>query len=235
MAFLALFVAVILVIWFIEFAYFPTSYKHGDWWEPFDRHLRKFDFANYVLPEKYEMITYRSGDNGDKYFLLYKDKVTGQLLTLVIFREHPKIVFNEVKFQSDEVSKIRRIIRPLECLLDEVSYLGLCPAILTQQAKKSLWVWAVEYLKSKSKEFGKQDKKPKPKKQPTDHPQEQKIRGHGQEIIQYLKQFPNARVKDIAAHFRTIPPRTIKRGLQKLIKSGFIHREVSGKVVRYTP
>lgn len=59
---IALVLGISLALGFTRHMFFPSAYKHGYWMEPFDRHLRKFDFANYNLPENYEMATYRSGN-----------------------------------------------------------------------------------------------------------------------------------------------------------------------------
>lgn len=103
--YLILVLLVLLLVGLVKFAFFPTSYRHGDWWEPFDRHLRKFDFANYELPMEYEMVTYRSSDARDQSLLLYKHKNSGQLLTLVIFREHPEVDFNHVMLENGLVKR----------------------------------------------------------------------------------------------------------------------------------
>lgn len=104
--YLILFLIAGLAIWFVKFAYFPTGYRDTDWMEPFDRHLRKFDFANYELPDEYEMVTYRWSHMTEyNKLLLFKHKASGQLLTLVMFREHPQINFNQIKIEDRRVNR----------------------------------------------------------------------------------------------------------------------------------
>ena len=75
---------------FAKIVFFPASYPHGTWMEPFDKHLRKFDFANYAISDDYQIVTVRQGLNDKKRLILLRNEKTGQLLTLVKFREHAK-------------------------------------------------------------------------------------------------------------------------------------------------
>lgn len=140
-------------------------------------------------------------------------------------------------FKCDRTALIKTI-RPLESLLDEVSYVGLCPQLPTQEAKKELWQWIFELVKpirQKATGVGRVKSKKQPKER-IDSKDNQLSRGvnYDQAVMAYLAGVSKSRAYEVVLGLKKIPPRTVKRSLNRLAKRGVINKEIEGRAVWYS-
>lgn len=54
-----------------------------------------------------------------------------------------------------------------------------------------------------------------------------------QKILEYIKNYPNSRTKDIVFEFNALSDRTVKRNLGDLLKAGLIKKKIDNKAVYY--
>ena len=84
-----------------------ASYHNVNWFKPGGRtvYFGKYEFANYRVPETYNLVTYRHDERFRHGLLLYENKVTGQLLVLTVLKGFPKV--DPVKIKTDSATPKR--------------------------------------------------------------------------------------------------------------------------------
>lgn len=70
--------------------------------------------------------------------------------------------------------------------------------------------------------------------QKQDSPKNHKLSPTKEKILQFIKNYPNKRPKDIIYEFSALSDRTVKRSLVELLRSGLIHKTIENKAVYYS-
>jgi len=142
-------------------------------------------------------------------------------------------------------SQVKRIINPIDKMLETLDYLEHLktaspgPLLL---AKKNFLRLKLDILKSASEVQGDGDKlikkvpaqKLPQKKNLIQRQANQDLSPTKERILEFIKQVPSVRTKQVIEEFNLISERTVKRSLKELTDQGFIQRKEDNKAVRYS-
>ncbi|HAU07809.1 MAG: hypothetical protein A2568_03430 [Candidatus Yanofskybacteria bacterium RIFOXYD1_FULL_44_17] len=147
--------------------------------------------------------------------------------------------------KTEGESQVKRIINPIDKMLETLDYLEhlktVSPGPLLL-AKKNFLRLKLDILKSASEVQGDGDKlikkvpaqKLPQKKNLIQRQANQDLSPTKERILEFIKQVPSVRTKQVIEEFNLISERTVKRSLKELTDQGFIQRKEDNKAVRYS-
>lgn len=95
----------------IKYHFFPAEYPYGGFWQPMWWWKCKYDFCKYDVPNEYKFLEYADAKldkDYDKRMIIYRDTVSGQILTITRLREYLDINLDLIELSKERIVKTNR-------------------------------------------------------------------------------------------------------------------------------
>jgi len=143
-----------------------------------------------------------------------------------------------------KISRLLSFINETIELIDYLDYLKIAESSPLSLSRKYLLEFKLEFLKIK-KNIEEESSKPENETEPPVENVESdksgkpvfnrkiELNANEEKILDYIKQSPNIRVKEIVDEFSVLSERTVKRSLKELVNVGLLKKRTENKTIYY--